>query len=99
MIDEKAKELGRLLGQTDEYKAVMRAREGLDEARLVLDGLERREQDGELGLRGGRGRDDDLGDRRLLGLLGKGRAGAERDGGDQGNPGHEGAFHDGSFLC
>lgn len=43
MIDEKAKELGRLLGQTDEYKAVMRAREGLDETSEIRAQMQRLE--------------------------------------------------------
>lgn len=33
MIDVKAQDLGRLLGQSDEYKALERAREGIEEAK------------------------------------------------------------------
>ncbi len=43
MIDEKAKELGRLLGQTEEYKAVIRAREGMDEASEIKAQMQRLE--------------------------------------------------------
>jgi cell fate (sporulation/competence/biofilm development) regulator YlbF (YheA/YmcA/DUF963 family) len=43
VIDEKAKELGRLLGQTDEYKAVMRAREGLDQTGEIRAQMQRLE--------------------------------------------------------
>ena len=35
MLEEKAEELGRLLGQTDEYKALRRATEGLREDQAV----------------------------------------------------------------
>ena len=35
MLEEKAEELGRLLGQTDEYKALRRATEGLREDQPV----------------------------------------------------------------
>ncbi len=30
MIEEKAQELGRLIGQSDDYKALKRARDGLE---------------------------------------------------------------------
>jgi len=43
VIDDKAKELGRLLGQTDEYKAVKRAREGLDGASEIRAQMQRLE--------------------------------------------------------
>ncbi len=43
MIEEKAKELGRLLGQTDEYKAIKRAREDLDQASEVRAQMQRLE--------------------------------------------------------
>jgi cell fate (sporulation/competence/biofilm development) regulator YlbF (YheA/YmcA/DUF963 family) len=43
VIDDKAKELGRLLGQTDEYKAVKRARDGLDEASEIRAQMQRLE--------------------------------------------------------
>ncbi len=43
MIDDKAKELGRLLGQTDEYKAVKRARDGLDAASEIRAQMQRLE--------------------------------------------------------
>ena len=43
MIEEKAKELGRLLGQTDEYSSVKRAREELDQASEVRAQMQRLE--------------------------------------------------------
>ncbi len=48
MLDEKAEELGRLLGQTDEYKALRRATEGLrddQEVQKVLAEAERLAQE------------------------------------------------------
>ncbi|NIM48426.1 MAG: hypothetical protein GTN62_01920 [Gemmatimonadales bacterium] len=44
MIAEKAHELGRLIGQSDDYKALKRAREGLDEARELKPKLDRLQQ-------------------------------------------------------
>ena len=44
MIDAKAKELGRMLGQSDQYKALKRANDGLGadpDAQLIFDGLYR----------------------------------------------------------
>lgn len=38
---EKAKDVGRLLGQTDEYKALQRAREGLNEDRETVEMVNR----------------------------------------------------------
>lgn len=43
MIEEKARELGRLLGQTDEYKAVKRARENVDGASEIRAQMQRLE--------------------------------------------------------
>jgi cell fate (sporulation/competence/biofilm development) regulator YlbF (YheA/YmcA/DUF963 family) len=44
MIEDKAKELGRLIGQSPEYKAVMRANEALGEDREVVAALRKMEQ-------------------------------------------------------
>lgn len=41
MITEKAKELGRLIGQSDEYKALKRARDHVEEATELRDQLDR----------------------------------------------------------
>jgi cell fate (sporulation/competence/biofilm development) regulator YlbF (YheA/YmcA/DUF963 family) len=56
MINDKAQELGRLLGQSDEYKGVLRARERVEEAKdlnerlkklqSLAEGLERHARDG-----------------------------------------------------
>ena len=48
MLEEKAEDLGRVLGQTDEYKALRRATEGLREdqaVQKVLDEAERLAQE------------------------------------------------------
>jgi cell fate (sporulation/competence/biofilm development) regulator YlbF (YheA/YmcA/DUF963 family) len=43
-LDEKARELGRLIGQTPEYQALRRASEALDGDREALDMLRRMDQ-------------------------------------------------------
>jgi cell fate (sporulation/competence/biofilm development) regulator YlbF (YheA/YmcA/DUF963 family) len=43
MIDQKAKDLGRLLGQSDEYKALKRANDALGEDREAVANLQRME--------------------------------------------------------
>lgn len=44
MITQKAEELGRLIGQTDEYKALRRAQERLQEAKPLTEQLRRLQQ-------------------------------------------------------
>jgi cell fate (sporulation/competence/biofilm development) regulator YlbF (YheA/YmcA/DUF963 family) len=44
MLDQKAKELGRLIGQTDEYKALRRSNEGLGGDREAVGMLRRMEE-------------------------------------------------------
>ncbi len=44
MLDQKAKELGRLIGQTDEYKALRRSNEGLGGDREAVAMLRRMEE-------------------------------------------------------
>lgn len=44
MLEEKAKELGRLIGQSDEYKNVKRANDALGEDREAVTLLQRMEQ-------------------------------------------------------
>jgi len=44
MFEEKAMELGRLIGQSDEYKAVMRANDALKEETEAMAHLQRMEQ-------------------------------------------------------
>ncbi len=41
MISEKAQELGRLIGQSEEYKGLLRAREGVEEANELHEQLNR----------------------------------------------------------
>ncbi len=56
MIDERAKDLGRLLGQSDEYKALQRANERLQqdaECRGLLDEVRRLDEEIERGARAG----------------------------------------------
>ncbi|MCC6318640.1 MAG: YlbF family regulator [Gemmatimonadaceae bacterium] len=43
MIDQKARELGRLIGQSDEYKALKRANDGLGQDREAVASLQRME--------------------------------------------------------
>lgn len=57
MIDEKARELGRLLGQSDEYKALLKADERLKgdaECRQLLERVKQLDQEIEQGARQGR---------------------------------------------
>ena len=44
MLEDKAKELGRLIGQSEEYKAVKRANEALNEDREAATALRRMEE-------------------------------------------------------
>lgn len=44
VITEKAKELGRVIGQSDEYKALKRAREHVEEAKELREKLDRLQQ-------------------------------------------------------
>ena len=44
MIEDKAKELGRLIGQSEEYKAVKRSSDGLGEDREAATSLRRMEE-------------------------------------------------------
>lgn len=44
MLDQKAKELGRLIGQSDEYKSLRRSNEGLGEDRDAVAMLRRMEE-------------------------------------------------------
>jgi cell fate (sporulation/competence/biofilm development) regulator YlbF (YheA/YmcA/DUF963 family) len=44
MLDQKAKELGRLIGQTDEYKALRKSNEGLGGDREAVAMLKRMEE-------------------------------------------------------
>ena len=44
MLEEKAKDLGRLIGQSEEYKAVRRANEALNEDRAAAAALRRMEE-------------------------------------------------------
>jgi cell fate (sporulation/competence/biofilm development) regulator YlbF (YheA/YmcA/DUF963 family) len=44
MIDQKAKDLGRLIGQSDEYKALKRANDALGEDREAVVSLRRMEE-------------------------------------------------------
>lgn len=41
LVTEKAKELGRVVGQSEEYKALKRARQQIEEARELRDKLDR----------------------------------------------------------
>lgn len=44
MLEEKAKELGRMIGQSEEYKAVKRANDALNEDREAVTALRRMEE-------------------------------------------------------
>jgi len=44
MLEEKAKELGRMIGQSEEYKAVKRANDALNEDREAVASLRRMEE-------------------------------------------------------